>query len=97
MVWNQYVDEANAPIEEFYNGCVPMDDGDEDEYEPPYIMDLPEWIEWYSRDLMNMWFSLKEYRESSGISNFVMPFATYSSFCEFCYRSSDGMRNSYPS
>jgi hypothetical protein len=63
----------------------------------PVIMNIEDWEVWYSRDLMNMWFSLRSYTSDAGVSNFVMPFATYSKFVEFCYANSDGMRNSYPS
>ena len=91
MVWNQYVEDANS---------LPNEMDYDDEYEeelPPSPMELEDWITWYSRDLMNMWFSLRQYREDSGISNYVMNFVSYSDFCEFCYRNSDGTRNSYPS
>ncbi len=98
MVWSHYVDEANEASEEFVkNGDDFFDDPDEDEYAPPVIMNIEDWETWYSRDLMNMWFSLRSYTDDAGVSNFLMPFATYSKFVEFCYGNSDGMRNSYPS
>jgi hypothetical protein len=98
MVWSHYVEEANEAADEFVkNGDDFFDAQDDEEYAPPIIMNIEDWETWYSRDLMNMWFSLKTYTEDSGVSNFVMPFATYTKFVEFCYGNSDGMRNSYPS
>ena len=93
MVWQEYVEQADDNVISDY-----QDDLQEDEENiPPYYMDIEDWTVWYSRDLMNMWFSLRSYTDDAGISNFVMPFATYTAFCEFCYRNSDGSRNSYPS
>jgi hypothetical protein len=90
MVWSEYVEQADDTI---------IDDHQEDapEYDEPIYMNIEDWTEWYSRDLMKMWFSLKSYTDDAGISNFVLPFASYTSFCEYCYRNSDGSRNSYPS
>jgi hypothetical protein len=98
MVWNQYVDEANVTADEFDNG-IGRDffDGDYEDEPPPSPMSLDDWTCWYSRDLMNMWMSLRQYREDASISNFVMPYASYSDFVEFCYYHSDGHANSYPS
>ena len=91
MVWSQYVEDANDPSEE-------MDyESDYEDPLPPSPMEIEDWVTWYSGDLLNMWFSLKQYREDAGIHNYVMSHATYTDFCEFCYRCSDGTRNSYPS
>lgn len=98
MVWNQYVDDANATVDEFNNGNVgDFFDGDQEDEPPPTQMSLDEWICWFSRDLMNMWMSLRQYREDASVSSYIMPYATYSDFCEFCYQMSDGTANSYPS
>ena len=97
MVWSHYVEEANEATEEFVKNGDDFFDEDHDEYVAPVFMNIEDWTTWYSRDLMNMWFSLKSYTEDAGIDNFVMPFATYTKFVEFCYKNSDGMRNSYPS
>jgi len=95
MVWSHYVEETNDPMEEHYeySSGVEMDDF----HGPPLIMNIEDWTEWYSRDLMNMWFSLVQYTQDTGISNYVLPFASYSKFCEFCYANSDGTRNMCPS
>ena len=99
MVWQQYVDEANEPVNEFYNGCDACDffDGDQEEELPPTRLHIEDWIAWYSSDLMNMWMSLRQYCSDASISNFVLHDASFNAFCEFCYRHSDGIRNSYPS
>ena len=97
MVWSHYVDEANEAADEFVKNGDDFFNEEYEEYAPPVIMNIEDWEVWYSRDLMNMWFSLKSYVQDAGVSSFVMPFATYSKFVEFCYANSDGMRNSYPS
>jgi hypothetical protein len=94
MVWSHYVEETNDPMEEYYDDGTSME---MDFVPPPLTMNIEDWTEWYSRDLMNMWFSLVQYREDTGLSNYVLPFASYTKFCEFCYANSDGTRNSYPS
>jgi hypothetical protein len=96
MVWSHYLEEANEAADE----SVKYGDDffeETEEYAPPIIMNIEDWETWYSRDLMNMWFSLRSYTDDAGVSNFVMPFATYNKFVEFCYANSDGTRNSYPS
>ena len=97
MVWSHYVEEANEAAEEFVRGGENYFDEGDEECAPPIIMNVEDWEVWYSRDLMNMWFSMKTYLDDSGVSNFIIPFASYSKFVEFCYNNSDGMRNSYPS
>jgi hypothetical protein len=93
MVWHEYVEQADDNVINDYQEDLHEDE----EFIAPIYMDIEDWTVWYSRDLMNMWFSLRSYTDDAGISNFVMPFATYTAFCEFCYRHSDGSRNSYPS
>jgi hypothetical protein len=97
MVWSHYVEEADGATEEFVKDGDDFFEDPYDEYAPPVIMNVEDWETWYSRDLMNMWFSLREYTDQTGVSNFIMPFASYHKFVEFCYNNSDGMRNSYPS
>ena len=98
MVWNQYVDEANGPIDEFNDGNVgDFFDGDEEVEPPPSRMSIENWEEWFSRDLMNMWMSLRQYREDANVSNYIMNGCSYSEFVEFCYAFSHGYANSYPS
>jgi len=98
MVWNQYVDEANGPTEEFNDGNVgDFFDGDDEVVPPPSRMSIEEWEEWFSRDLMNMWMSLRQYREDASVSNYIMNDASYTAFVEFAYQFSHGYANSFPS
>ena len=98
MVWNQYVDEANGATDEFNNGDVgDFFDGDDEVEPPPHQMSLEEWTDWFSRDLMNMWMSLRQYTTDASISSYVMNYASYSDFVEFCYNMSHGYANSMPS
>ena len=51
----------------------------------------------YSRDLMNMWMSLRTYTRDASINSYVMTEATYDDFCTFLYNFSHGYPNSCPS
>lgn len=96
MVWKHYVDEANAPEVEAVNVGFDHDLNDEPE-PPPQRMDFQTWCDWYSRDLMNMWFSLVDYRDMASISTYVMSDARFHDFCVFAYNMSHGYANSLPS
>ena len=99
MVWQQYVDDANEPVNEFLNGGDEEGyfDGDQEEWLPPTRMHIEDWVTWYSSDLMNMWMSLRQYTSDASISSYILPDASYNDFCSFCYKYSDGTRNSHPS
>ena len=96
MVWKQYTDEAHLlPTE---NTNEDMDVDIDDYYDrTPERMEFEHWIDWYSRDLMNMYMSLRTYTQDAGISSHVMSNATYSDFLEFAYYFSHGFPNSCPS
>ena len=81
MVWNEYIN----------NETVWEDAHSDDEQDTPLTrLTCDEWTTWYSEDLLNMWFSIKQYREDSGQQNQIMECASYTDFCEFCYRFSNG-------
>jgi len=95
MVWKHYADEAYAPEQEVLDNYVEIDD-----YEdrgPPEPMEFEDWVEWYSNDLMNMWMSIRAYREDSGTSSYILKGASYTDFCQFCYQFSSGWPSSMPS
>jgi len=80
MVWSEYVQEAHAHD----NDCE-MSDGDNHE-DGDRWMNCDDWTTWHSQDLMNMWMSIRAYREDSGTYYSILKVATYTDFCEFCYR-----------
>ena len=84
MVWSEYRDEAHAADHEYsgFSDDDNLEDGDR-------YMTCDEWTVWHSQDLMNMWMSLRAYREDSGTTNSILKIATYTDFCEFCYRFSN--------
>ena len=85
MVWSEYANEAhvNNPTDpNDYSDDDNPDDGDR-------WMTCDEWTTWHSHDLLNMWMSLRDYREISGTTNSILKLATYTDFCEFCYRFSN--------
>lgn len=82
MVWSEYVEHTTG--ENDYSD----DDGYDDA--PPRRLTVDDWTTWYSEDLLNMWFSLIQYREDSGRKHDIMKHATYTDFCEFCYKFSHG-------
>jgi hypothetical protein len=81
MVWSEYVEQTTG--ENDYSD-------DEDDSIPPRRLGIEDWTAWYSEDLLNMWFSLVQYREDSGRKHDILKFGTYTDFCEFCYRFSHG-------
>ena len=82
MVWSEYVEHTNGENE--------YSDDENDDFIPPKRLTVDEWTTWYSEDLLNMWFSLVQYREDSGQKHDIMKNATYTDFCEFCYHFSHG-------
>lgn len=59
---------------------------EEEEFETtPEQLDIQNWTDWYSNDLLNMWMGLRAYREDSGLSHALMSMANFSDFCEFVY------------
>jgi hypothetical protein len=81
MVWSEYLN----------NETVWEDAHSDEENEPPITrLTCDEWTTWYSQDLLNMWFSLRQYREDSGLQNHILEGGSYTDFCEFCYRFSNG-------
>jgi hypothetical protein len=82
MVWSEYVEHTNG--ENDYS------DDENDDFVPPKRLTIDDWTTWYSEDLLNMWFSLVQYREDSGRKHDIMKNATYTDFCEFCYHFSHG-------
>ena len=83
MVWSEYVEQTTGNND--YS-----DDDENDDFIPPRRLTVDDWTTWYSEDLLNMWFSLVQYREDSGRKHDIMKNATYTDFCEFCYRFSHG-------
>jgi hypothetical protein len=95
MVWKQYSDEAHMlPTENTNEDQVDIDDYEDRHPEP---MEFEFWSDWYSRDLMNLWMSLRTYTRDAGVSSYLLTNATYSDFVEFVYRFSHGFPNSCPS
>ena len=81
MVWSEYLQDTIGENE--------YSDDDNPE-PPPKRLSIDDWTTWYSEDLLNMWFSLVQYREDSGIKHDILKSGTYTDFCEFCYHFSHG-------
>jgi len=95
MVWSHY-------LQEITNNNTHEEDGnisEEDERMPPRNkpMDFDEWQTWYSNDLLNMWMSIRAYKEDSGNESYVLDQAEFNDFCEFCYNYSCRLPSKYPS
>lgn len=52
-------------------------------------MTLHDWEAYYERDLFNMWNNIKGYTMQTGSANYMMNFALYTDFVEFCYKYSN--------
>ena len=69
--------EDNFPNE------VDLGDTDADTYFNPSTLDCEAWQDWYSQDLLNMYFSMVEYDETLG-HNYTKHM-TFNDFCTFMY------------
>jgi hypothetical protein len=88
MVWSQYVQDANPTTA---NNDYSSDDEDDTIYNNP--LELQDWITWYSDDLMNLWMSMKAYREDTGNVHHFLNNMEWTDFCEFCYQFSSKYPN----
>ena len=85
MVWRHYLEESNLTETSLFSD----DDNNEEDVPRNLPMEFDDWITWYSDDLMNLWSSIKTYREDSGISSFFLDHMDWNNFCEFCYQHSN--------
>ena len=92
MVWSQYVAETH--LDEVNN-----DDEDICELNVPYNIPLEydDWVTWFSDDLHNMWWTMRQYLGSRGNTNRVLDRCDYDNFCRFCYNFSCQYRSDLPS
>ena len=83
MVWSHYAEEAR--MAENYEEYDEHDSDDERLIPRNRPLDFHEWTTWYSNDLMNLWMSIKTYREDTGLSGLFLDQMDWNDFCEFCY------------
>ena len=80
MVWTEYKEQANT--EEVFGS-------DEDDQQiPDHELSYEEWCDWFSEELLNMWFQLNSCRRDCGVDSTVLHYASFPKFCEFCYANS---------
>ena len=82
MVWSEYIQDAVHGVDVCEDECE-LEEENDTHYYQPYSVD--DWSTYHSQDLLNMWFSLVQYREDSGLVHDILKTATYSDFCDFCY------------
>ena len=92
MVWSHYVQDA---VGININNDHSSDDDDDTIYNHP--LEYQDWVTWYSDDLMNLWMSMKAYREDTGNQPYLLDQMDWNDFCEFCYNFSSKLPSSYPS
>tara|TARA_R110002072_G_scaffold13429_1_gene56437 strand:+ start:15785 stop:16045 length:261 start_codon:yes stop_codon:yes gene_type:complete len=81
------------PSTDFVDENAYNDYSDDDEREEPQPLDIQNWMDWYSNDLLNMWMGLRTYREDTYLTNSLMGDATFHDFCEFVYKFSHGFQS----
>ena len=81
MVWSEYLQDTIGENE--YSD-------EEPDHPPPRRLSIEEWTSWYSEDLLNMWFSMVQYKEDSGLVHDIGKTMQYTDFIEFMYRFSPG-------
>ncbi len=55
---------------------------------PTVIMNPEVWMDYYSQDLLNLWYSLKEHSDSQGFA--ILDKCTFNDFAHFCFQFSSG-------
>lgn len=72
-----------------YDAFTGEEEYDEEEIAEDYGPLSPEdWMDFNSTHLLNMWMSLRQYREENYINNTIMNFATFNDFCHFVMKNS---------
>jgi len=95
MVWSQYREDSIQDPNDV--GSDPEDN--QEELNIPRNRPLPydDWITWYSNDLLNLWMSIRAYKEDTGNQSFLLDQMDWNDFCEFCYKFSSKLPSSCPS
>lgn len=64
---------------------------DDDEiFRPDEVLSVEDWTSYYSDDIYNMWSLIRDYIEETGCRSYMMQYADYTNFAEFCYSMSYG-------
>lgn len=74
MGFNEYTEDSIMYGEDAYDD----DNQDDGTLEP---LDPESWQDWYSEDLLNMWMSIRQYKEE----RYICDRATFNSFCRWAY------------
>lgn len=69
---------------------------DEFNYRADEDMTFVDWEAYYERDIFNMWEKIKIYTLETGAGNYMLNFASYTEFAEFCYAHSSKKMYMYP-
>ena len=69
MVWNEYREQANTG--------EALGSDEEEHNIPDYELSYEEWCDWFSQELLNMWFQLETCRKDLGIDSTVMNYASF--------------------
>lgn len=88
MVWSHYVQDAVG-----INNNNDHSSDDEDNTIYNYPLEYQDWVTWYSDDLMNLWMSIKAYREDTGNVHNFLNSMQWTDFCEVCFQFSSGYPN----
>ena len=96
MVWSHYLQETTNNQDD-NNNIENTSDDDELIIPRNRPIDFDLWLSWYSNDLLNMWMTLRAYREDSSTTNYILDECEYHDFCEFCYEFSSRFASRYPS
>jgi hypothetical protein len=74
------------PSSNFVDEHAYEDYSDDEEEQEQVPLDIQNWMDYYSNDLLNMWMGLRTYRQDTYLSHALMSDATFNDFCEFVYR-----------
>lgn len=88
---NEHVKDLQYVQQDQYNSS-----DDEFAYRADENMSLQDWESYYERDLFNMWEKIRGYAAETGAANYMLNFALYTDFVEFCYKYSNKKMYRYP-
>jgi hypothetical protein len=88
---NEHVKDLQYAYQEHCNSS-----DDEFAYRADEDMTFVDWEAYYERDIFTMWERIKGYTSETGAGNYMLNFASYTEFAEFCYAHSSKKMYMYP-
>ena len=92
MVWSEYASATRG--EEADNSD---DERELVNFPKNKPLDYDDWTFWFSDDLRNLWWNIRDYTNGRGTSHRILDQADFDDFCQFCYNFSCKRPSALPS